>query len=677
MGFNRKLLAILMFPILACTLLTVNLTFAVPTLIATVKTEKPTYVFREEVNIYGNVTFDGNLVDKGLAAIQIRDPTGTTIVARTLPLGPTDQTSDVEILETTLCDQHGNPQTKVVRGNMAYFKVKVKNNAIFSKTVTMAATILDNNTTPIGLIKAENIEIYAGATFEYAQSLYIDYWVANGTATIYASCFSDWPSNYGYPYCPEKAATFAILESTFDETQPGQVSQQPPAQNGTFNIKFKLSHDPPLGTYGVYVTAWYQGFTTPQPGVNTFRVVNTANFGNKNAFTDISSNCQNVIEGSTFIPDKTGTVYRIEAYIRMSGGSLKAAVYRVSDGALVAYSNSKSGPTSGTWTWITINLDYNGTVIAGTPYFLALWSDSPCEIGGTTNVNQGRYKAQVFGTWPNPISNLNIDNHLHDIFATTIVKSPPKAAFVITPPIAAPNYNVRFDASPSTAEGYNDTIVDYKWNFGDGQQASGKIVYHSFAAESNYTVTLNVTDKEGFWSITTRKIEIKIVHDIAVIEVNCLNNIYNDWLVYVSVVVKNRGTVTETFNATLYVNETFVARLQINNLAPFKTTSASITWNTTGSTPLKNYTIKVMVDILPKEAKIEDNTIEYGPISTRMMGDVKFDRRIDILDVVCVTSIYGLTPSSNGWNVYADLKRDDKIDILDVVKVTGKYGQTY
>ncbi|MEZ5472066.1 MAG: PKD domain-containing protein [Marinicella sp.] len=52
-----------------------------------------------------------------------------------------------------------------------------------------------------------------------------------------------------------------------------------------------------------------------------------------------------------------------------------------------------------------------------------------------------------------------------------------------------------FDGSGSSdADGM---IVDYSWNFGDGNQASVAVTNHSFTADGNYTVTLTVTDDDG------------------------------------------------------------------------------------------------------------------------------------------------------------------------------------
>jgi len=83
----------------------------------------------------------------------------------------------------------------------------------------------------------------------------------------------------------------------------------------------------------------------------------------------------------------------------------------------------------------------------------------------------------------------------------------PIASFNWSPFIPEVGELVTFDASTSLPIG--GEIVSYKWDFGDGNHASGKIVTHQYSSAGNYTVTLNVTDNEGLWDIEQKQIEIK------------------------------------------------------------------------------------------------------------------------------------------------------------------------
>jgi len=52
------------------------------------------------------------------------------------------------------------------------------------------------------------------------------------------------------------------------------------------------------------------------------------------------------------------------------------------------------------------------------------------------------------------------------------------------------------------------SIVSYEWNFGDGKNASGANVTHTYAANGTYTITLTVTDSGGLSNTTTHSVTV-------------------------------------------------------------------------------------------------------------------------------------------------------------------------
>jgi hypothetical protein len=80
----------------------------------------------------------------------------------------------------------------------------------------------------------------------------------------------------------------------------------------------------------------------------------------------------------------------------------------------------------------------------------------------------------------------------------TITKSPPVAAIVVSPDTTyymGSTNTLTFDASTSVTE--NGKIGTYMWKFGDGENAKGAKVSHTYAKAGNYKVTLLVVDSEG------------------------------------------------------------------------------------------------------------------------------------------------------------------------------------
>ena len=63
-----------------------------------------------------------------------------------------------------------------------------------------------------------------------------------------------------------------------------------------------------------------------------------------------------------------------------------------------------------------------------------------------------------------------------------------------------------FDASASSDS--NGVIVDYVWNFGDGNTANGNPITHTYTTPGTYTITLTVTDNDEQTDSTTKTIQI-------------------------------------------------------------------------------------------------------------------------------------------------------------------------
>ena len=82
------------------------------------------------------------------------------------------------------------------------------------------------------------------------------------------------------------------------------------------------------------------------------------------------------------------------------------------------------------------------------------------------------------------------------VFDNRPVNQPPVAIFTVTPPIGTVGTQFTFDASASHDDGW---IVSYFWDFGDGTNATDKIVQKTWIAgtEGTYVVNLIVTDNNG------------------------------------------------------------------------------------------------------------------------------------------------------------------------------------
>ncbi|MFC1688315.1 PKD domain-containing protein [Pseudomonadota bacterium] len=88
--------------------------------------------------------------------------------------------------------------------------------------------------------------------------------------------------------------------------------------------------------------------------------------------------------------------------------------------------------------------------------------------------------------------------------AASAANAPPRAAFNYS----CAELECSFDASGSTDP--DGEITAWNWNFGDGATGSGYQAVHSFPAEGAYTVSLEVSDKDGAWNVQTRNVQVSV-----------------------------------------------------------------------------------------------------------------------------------------------------------------------
>jgi len=122
------------------------------------------------------------------------------------------------------------------------------------------------------------------------------------------------------------------------------------------------------------------------------------------------------------------------------------------------------------------------------------------------------------------------------------------------------------------------------------------------------TVLIYVIIKGSYLSVT---------HDIAVVSVTpSETEIYTGNVVNITVVIKNEGSQTETFNVTLYYNTAVIETQTVTSLVANAQTSLTFSWNTTGIVPA-NYMIKAEASVVPGETDTSDNTYLDGIVRVR------------------------------------------------------------
>ncbi len=99
--------------------------------------------------------------------------------------------------------------------------------------------------------------------------------------------------------------------------------------------------------------------------------------------------------------------------------------------------------------------------------------------------------------------------------STVQIRLLPVAAFAITPAFPKAGDEITFNASLSYAPGVpGGEIVDYAWDLGDGNVATGMIVTHTYSTPGWYWIELTVFDDEGLNSSQTERVrfDLKVVN---------------------------------------------------------------------------------------------------------------------------------------------------------------------
>ena len=502
----------------------------------TVMSDRSAYYIGEPINILGNLTEYGEPVANGTVGVGVYDPSGKPIAFRALETGPAaPPTPVINFTQVTPCDQTGTAQSSFLLQQTPYVMVTIHNyDAIYAHVVTITITVFDANGVVLGVVTVPSNTVNTGSNLTFLlQCPVIPSWAQPGMATVCACVFSDFPNNGGTPYAKETIANFEIQRNP-EITYSAPPIANPQTPNGTFGSSFKLSPVSEPGNYQVDVSAR-----------------------------------STLVNGST-------------------------------QGLL--------------------------TVSTATSFSV--------------------------------------------VYASTA----PQAAFTYYPTDSYVNMSITFDASASTAEGYNVTIASYQWNFGDGSaevNTTNALTAHTYSLVNNYLVTLNVTDSQGLWCTTSKIITIL---PPAGPEANFTWSPYEP---------RVNGTVTFDASSTILGwdgNEHPAIVNYVWNFGDGNTTSGNYTTITHTYTALGNYTVILNVT----DASGFTGGVAYNvTVYSKLIGDINGDGVVNILDAILLGDAFGShgpnydyagEPASPNWNPNADLNGDGVVNILDAIILADNFG---
>jgi len=159
---------------------------------------------------------------------------------------------------------------------------------------------------------------------------------------------------------------------------------------------------------------------------------------------------------------------------------------------------------------------------------------------------------------------------------------------------------------------------------------------------------------------------IAVIRDVAIISIVPSRTwAYPEWPVNITVKVKNKGNMSETFNVYAYYDSNTIGFLTVTDLAPNEVRDIIFEWDTTGVGE-GNYTLKAVADTVPYELNTTDNTLTDGKVWIT----------VHIHDI----AIVDITLSDNwtfpGWIVKINVTALNNGDFTETFDVKAYYNKT-
>jgi len=143
----------------------------------------------------------------------------------------------------------------------------------------------------------------------------------------------------------------------------------------------------------------------------------------------------------------------------------------------------------------------------------------------------------------------------------------------------------------------------------------------------------------------------------------------------ITVTIGNLGSYTETFNTTVYADQTTIDTPVNTTLTSGSFTTFMFTWNTTGFA-YGNYTLSAYAWLVPGETNTADHNFTGGVVTVTIPGDINGDGTVDIYDAILLAGTFNSNPSSPNWNANADINGDGIVDIYDAIILAAHFGQS-
>jgi parallel beta-helix repeat protein len=188
--------------------------------------------------------------------------------------------------------------------------------------------------------------------------------------------------------------------------------------------------------------------------------------------------------------------------------------------------------------------------------------------------------------------------------------------------------------------------------------------------DTPYIIDANNTDHYPF-----------TIHDVAVSNAATPKTIVGKgYTISINTTIQNIGNYDETFNVTIYANDTTIYQTQIT-LTAKNATTLTLQCNST-SLPYGNYTLCASASTVPNETDTSDNNYTCSfPIHLGVPGDISssttgvYDGRVNMRDIATIVNFFSTKPNSPNWNPNADINNDGTVNMKDIAMAVAHFNQ--
>jgi subtilisin family serine protease len=259
---------------------------------------------------------------------------------------------------------------------------------------------------------------------------------------------------------------------------------------------------------------------------------------------------------------------------------------------------------------------------------------------------------------------------------------------------------IRFQSTPAATRGY-ETKIDATLT---GNHIAGKLTIIGgsllqqlyLTVRSDQETWFTLTDSDGNFAFDvppsldfpltietsavgpydkSTYVKSNLPHDVCIVSVApCKTIVGQGYLLGFTVAVGNLADYLETFNVTIFVNDTATTS-KTATVTGWGSINITLSWDTSGFTK-GNYRVSAYAWPVPGETSTGDNTFVDGVVTVVLAGDLNDDGIVDYRDINRVARMFGKTLGDPQWDPNSDIIEDGIIDCRDINVPSRNYGKT-